>query len=215
MAKPRISDEELEEARAKEWFYGAWVCALIDDLRDARRERDEARTECRHALGKYQGASLVVDELKRSRDEARAREIGAMKELVDPPGIVRCDLCGFGYSDEHHTPEMCTTDPCEGGRPCCPMCDTEGLTLERDEAREESADVRATYRSLADQTATAEAQVVRLRETLLRVLPECFVCPTCGPLVKADEDGLCASCGADTTLQDTAQALEAATEPAS
>ena len=37
-----------------------------------------------------------------------------------------------------------------------------------------------------------------VKSLLIEVLPECFICPACGPFVKADEDGCCAMCGADT-----------------
>ena len=46
-------------------------------------------------------------------------------------------------------------------------------------------------------------ETIKPSSLLLMVLPECFVCPDCGPIVKADEDGCCAYCGADTTTAPT------------
>ena len=43
----------------------------------------------------------------------------------------------------------------------------------------------------------------RLRRLLNMALPLCFVCPTCGPLVSADEDGCCTMCGADCSVRKT------------
>jgi len=54
---------------------------------------------------------------------------------------------------------------------------------------------------------TERATVAELRVVFLRVLPECFVCEECGPLVKADEDGCCATCGRDCKVRPTADAL--------
>ena len=36
---------------------------------------------------------------------------------------------------------------------------------------------------------------------MARRMPECFVCPDCGPFVWVDEDGCCVTCGADTRLE--------------
>ena len=48
----------------------------------------------------------------------------------------------------------------------------------------------------------------RLRSILCVVLPECAVCPACGPVVKTDEDGCCVHCGADCELSPTNEWLE-------
>mgnify|MGYP001584844029 CR=1 FL=1 len=46
-----------------------------------------------------------------------------------------------------------------------------------------------------------EAEEARIKQILLMVLPECFVCHVCGPFVKADEDGCCTMCGADAQIR--------------
>lgn len=46
------------------------------------------------------------------------------------------------------------------------------------------------------------------RDVLLAVLPRCWVCPDCGPFAAADEDGLCASCGAPLLERNTASYLK-------
>lgn len=57
-----------------------------------------------------------------------------------------------------------------------------------------------------------EAQRDRLLKMLLLVLPDCFICPDCGPLIRADEDGCCSTCGAECSISPTQEAL-AAKEP--
>lgn len=44
----------------------------------------------------------------------------------------------------------------------------------------------------------AKAEDADLLEKLLALVEECFVCPSCGPLVRVDGDGCCVTCGADT-----------------
>ena len=56
---------------------------------------------------------------------------------------------------------------------------------------------------LKNQLAEAQADV----QALVAAYPECFVCAGCGPLVKADEDGLCANCGAEVVIRPTLEAL--------
>jgi hypothetical protein len=62
--------------------------------------------------------------------------------------------------------------------------------------------------ALLDTAAAYDALVVerdRLRETLRHAAP--WVCPTCGPHIKIDEDACCTACGADATYSAEADAM--------
>ena len=43
-------------------------------------------------------------------------------------------------------------------------------------------------------------------------LPECFVCPICGPFVRSDEDGCCSGCGHAVLIERSADWIEPPTE---
>jgi len=97
-------------------------------------------------------------------------------------------------------------------------------TVALDEARARIAELEAENANLAarlpgeqmdrleqerDEARAAAASSAARVGALLRVLPECFVCSECGPLVKADEDGCCTTCGRDCEVKPTADALPA------
>ena len=50
------------------------------------------------------------------------------------------------------------------------------------------------------------------KRLFLKVFPDCFVCPNCGPFAKVDEDTCCATCGRDTEIMNSETALANATK---
>ena len=42
---------------------------------------------------------------------------------------------------------------------------------------------------------------------ILDLLPECFICDECGPLIKVDEEGCCVTCGIDARIISTKDLL--------
>lgn len=53
-----------------------------------------------------------------------------------------------------------------------------------------------------DRPLSIERQFIVDVEALIQeVEPQMFVCPECGPRVMADEDGCCATCGRDCTIE--------------
>lgn len=76
-----------------------------------------------------------------------------------------------------------------------------------DQQRASAEEIARLTALVESRTATAtrlEAELARLRE----VLP---VCQECGPILTIDEDGCCATCGADTLLDDAQERTETVT----
>lgn len=58
-----------------------------------------------------------------------------------------------------------------------------------------------------DKLKAQKKEIDRLKALLEAVLPECYVCPECGPVAKVDVDGCCVSCGRDCEIEFTRDAL--------
>ena len=83
------------------------------------------------------------------------------------------------------------------------------LYADREVLREQLAQMKAGYEDARTEQVMGEEYIVELKAQLAEAQadPECFVCADCGPLVKADEDGLCAYWGTEVVIQPTLEAL--------
>lgn len=68
-------------------------------------------------------------------------------------------------------------------------------------------DYKARYEYQAEERRRVREERDALRKLILLVLPECAVCPECGPFVRIDEDGCCTMCGRATRTMETKEVL--------
>jgi len=85
---------------------------------------------------------------------------------------------------------------------------------ERDAAQQQVAQLEAErdqalgyYEASAEEARVAIHQLAKLAEAFERACPVAWICPECGPFIKVDEDGCCASCGADAVVRDYVENL--------
>lgn len=87
--------------------------------------------------------------------------------------------------------------------------DLDQILADFPEALDQPAYMNADWDRAKEQYASLRSAIERLREENAVLRTGGFICPDCGYGVSADEDGCCASCGADTDTLDRLRAKAA------
>ncbi len=177
------NDKATEEALTRADHHEAESARLTFERNDLAREVSRRIDENIVSMNEHARLTAQVTELQRQLAEADAgADIRAYERTV---------------KEQSSCPES-RIPPAQAHRELleCPKCVDILRTDERIATASTSSHV--ALRAAERRAEAAEAQVTRLTEQLDRIAP--MVCPECGPHVRVDEDGCCATCGADAAL---------------